>query len=97
MTISSFLSKSDIFRSLSGEQLNKLVAISTKEVHPAGTLLYRSGEPARKFYIIEKGKVALNMVADISPESMPKTTAVDVVTKGKVMGWSALVRPHILP
>jgi CRP/FNR family transcriptional regulator, cyclic AMP receptor protein len=96
MAVLEVLRRSVVFQRLSDEQVNKMAAISSEEFHPAGSLVYKEGERADKLYIVQKGKVVLDMEADISPQRPPtQVTAVDVVTEGRAMGWSALIHPHI--
>ncbi|HRR39900.1 MAG TPA: cyclic nucleotide-binding domain-containing protein [Syntrophales bacterium] len=89
------LRHSVIFSKLTDEQLKKLAAIASIETHPAGTVLYREGDPAAKFYIVIDGKVALDMQCDMGPNFPPRQVIVDVVAKGESMGWSAVVEPFI--
>jgi CRP-like cAMP-binding protein len=42
---------------VSTEVLADLAALSSVEQHPAGTVLYRTGEPATAFYIVIEGEV----------------------------------------
>ncbi len=93
--IISILSESVVFQRLTKEQLEKLAAIASVETYPAGTLLYREGDPADKFYIVEEGKVVLDMKCDMGPNVAPMQVTVDVITKGESMGWSAVVDPYI--
>lgn len=96
MAVLDVLRRSVVFQRLSDEQIKKMADIASEEFHPAGALVYKEGEPADKFYIVQKGKVVLDMEADISPEKPPtQVTAVDVVTEGRAMGWSALIHPNI--
>ena len=96
MAILDVLKGSVVFNQLNAEQLLKLAEIASEENHPAGALLYKEGERADKFYIVQKGKVVLDMEADIGPHNPPtQATAVDVVSAGRAMGWSALIYPHI--
>jgi CRP/FNR family cyclic AMP-dependent transcriptional regulator len=94
-TIVDILTRSVIFRNLTKEQIEKLAAIASVEVHPAGTLLYKEGDPADKFYIVQEGKVVLNMKCDMGPHVPPMQVTVDLIVQGESMGWSAVVEPHL--
>jgi CRP/FNR family transcriptional regulator, cyclic AMP receptor protein len=89
------LKNSVVFQKLTGEQIKKLAAVASVESHPAGTLLYKEGDPAGKFYIVEEGKVILDMKCEMGPHTPPRQVTVDVITKGESMGWSAVVEPNI--
>ncbi|HPC73329.1 MAG TPA: cyclic nucleotide-binding domain-containing protein [Syntrophales bacterium] len=89
------LRESNILKNLSDAQLEKLAAFAISESHPAGTLLYKEGDPANKFYLVEEGKVFLEMKTDMGPARPPLQVTIDVITKGEGMGWSAFVEPNL--
>jgi len=94
-TVIDVLRHSVVFQKLTNGQIKKLAAIASTETHPAGTLLYREGDPASKFYIVQEGKVVLDMKCEMGPHTPPRQVTVDVITKGESMGWSAVVEPCI--
>lgn len=94
-TVIDVLRQSIVFQKLTNEQIKKLAAVASFETHPAGTLLYREGDPADKFYIVKEGKVVLDMTCEMGPHMPPRQVTVDVITKGESMGWSAVVEPYI--
>jgi CRP-like cAMP-binding protein len=55
----------------------------------AGQFVFREGEEANQFYIIRKGKVALEI---FSPEKGP--IIIDTLGDGEVLGWSWLIPPY---
>lgn len=85
-----------VFRGLNDQQLQSIASIAQEETHAAGHILFKEGEPALNFYILEEGKVLLEMmpapVRDHAPLSL---VTIDVILKGETFGWSALVAPHI--
>lgn len=80
---------------MTDEQLENLASIATLETHEADTMIYRVGEPAAKFYFVSKGKVAMVMDSYMGPHRPPMLVNVDFLARGEVMGWSALIEPHI--
>jgi CRP-like cAMP-binding protein len=84
-----FLKKCDIFSGLNEAQLKKLIAISKEEAYAQGTLVFKIGDPATHLYLVEKGKVFLEMKGDMGPTRPPMTVTVDIVTRGEAFGWSA--------
>jgi len=62
---------------------------ATVEIFPVGEYLFREGEPAERFFLLERGRVALETHA-------PGRSAhlLDSVGAGGVVGWSWLVPPH---
>jgi len=56
----------------------------------AGEVLFREGEPANQFYLIESGKIALE-----AHEPANATTLVQTLGAGDVLGWSWLFPPFV--
>ncbi len=55
----------------------------------AGAYLFREGEDANHFYLVRRGRVALEVSA---PQRKP--IVVDTVEEGDILGWSWLVPPY---
>jgi CRP-like cAMP-binding protein len=55
-----------------------------------GEMLFREGEPASKFYLIESGKILLE-----AHEPAGGTTLVQTLAAGDVLGWSWLFPPFV--
>jgi CRP-like cAMP-binding protein len=87
--------ESNLLKNLNDAQLEKLASIAISESHPAGTLLYKEGDPADHFYLVEEGKVFLEMKTDMGPTRPALQVTTDVITRGEGMGWSAFVEPHV--
>jgi CRP/FNR family transcriptional regulator, cyclic AMP receptor protein len=67
-----------------------LLAGCAENVHfRAGEVLFRSGTPADRFFIVRSGRIALELVA---PGRLP--LVVETVDAGQVVGWSWLVPPY---
>ena len=56
----------------------------------AGEMLFREGEPANQFYLIESGKILLE-----AHEPANDTTPVQTLGAGDVLGWSWLFPPFM--
>jgi CRP/FNR family cyclic AMP-dependent transcriptional regulator len=56
----------------------------------AGQLIFREGELANRFYLIESGRVVLESDA---PESQP--VVIDSIGAGDLLGWSWIFPPHV--
>jgi CRP-like cAMP-binding protein len=62
-----------------------------KAVHyEAGDVLFREGEAANQFYLIESGKIALE-----AHEPADGTVLVQTLGAGEVLGWSWLFPPFV--
>ena len=56
----------------------------------AGQIIFREGEPANRFYLIESGRVVLE---SNGPESNPMV--IDSIGAGDLLGWSWIFPPHV--
>ena len=95
MVSTALLKQFEFCNGMTDEQLENLASIATLETHHPDTMIYRIGEPATKFYFISKGKVAMVMDSNLGPHRPPMQVNVDFLAGGEVMGWSALIEPHI--
>ncbi len=64
---------------------------SLREV-PANTDLFTAGEPANKLYILLDGRVSLAIPV---PGRSHAESVVSTVSKGELLGWSALLPDHV--
>jgi hypothetical protein len=80
-----------IFRDLSEEQISKVLALSEKETLPSGTTVFHQGDEARRLYIVDSGRVAINTSIQDG-----KWAPVCIVSAGGIFGWSCLVPPYQL-
>ena len=70
-------------------QLDSLASMARVTSFAAGTMIGREGEPAEAFYLVQSGRVALEL-------HTPERGAVRIQTvgAGEPVGWSWLVPPH---
>lgn len=57
--------------------------------YETGETVFRRGEPANRFYLIESGRVSLELLRDNQP-----TVAIQTIGPGEVLGWSWLFEPY---
>jgi len=88
--IKQVLASSQLFGELSDDELDKVAALSREEVYEAGTTVFREGALARDLYIVEDGRVVIEMQIRLGPGGPGRQGAIDVMTKGQVFGWSAI-------
>ncbi len=81
------LSRHPFVAGLSAEHLRLLADCAMQTHFEAGQIVFREGDTANRFYLIEQGEVALE-----SPE--PGALAIiDVLKDGELLGWSWLFPP----
>jgi CRP/FNR family transcriptional regulator, cyclic AMP receptor protein len=88
-TLDSILAKQPFFKGLEPEYLELLRGCASNASFRAGAYLFHEGDPASHFYIIRRGKVALETAA-------PQFGAVTIETidAGEVLGWAWLFPPY---
>lgn len=67
----------------------KLLGLAHSFRYPAGTTIFREGDPSVSFYLVKSGRVALDI-------AVPGQGAVCLVTvgPGDIFSWSALLESH---
>ena len=77
------------FKDLNPEYINRLCECAREESFAANSFIFKTGEPAEDFYIIESGEVAVEIY---SPPKGPLT----ILTLGMndILGWSWLYPPY---
>jgi len=74
--------------------LRKLSGFAYEESFKAGAQVYKKGDPAKKLYLVEEGKIVMGIERYMGTARPPMQVTVDIVTKGEAMGWSAFVEPY---
>ena len=80
-----------VFEPLSEADLNKIAGFTESKTYEAGATIFSQGSPASELYVLEKGKVALQMQLPTSQNNLAKRVTVDIVTRNDLFGWSAAV------
>jgi CRP/FNR family transcriptional regulator, cyclic AMP receptor protein len=87
--VESIIKEHPFLQGLSPHQQRLLADCAMHVRFKEGQLIFREGDPANRFYLIQKGKVAL--------ESMVKDCGTRVILElgpGEVLGWSWLFPPY---
>ena len=88
-TITELLAASPAFAGLSAGDLERVAACASERREPAGSRLFRQGDPADRFFVVRHGAVAL----ELHPPSGP-TLVIETLHGGEIVGWSWLFAPH---
>ena len=78
-------------KGLSDAHVETLMREAMPMEYPAGTTIFREGEPANRFYLIIEGEVELEFPAE---ERDDAPYPVETVHAGDVLGWSWLFPPY---
>jgi CRP-like cAMP-binding protein len=76
-------------RGLSQEHIRTIAGCAANARFDTGQYLFRDGDEANQFYIIRKGRIAIEAQ---SPSSDP--TLIHTYGEGEILGWSWLVPPY---
>ena len=94
-SLKDILGRSNLFKGLSDDELEKLLPLCRERVYEAGTIIFSEGAPCDTIYIVESGKIALEINLHIS-RAGDESATIDMVTRGGFLGYSALTDPYIL-
>jgi CRP-like cAMP-binding protein len=75
---------------MSGNQLEILADCTTVEGWDSDRVVFRAGDPARGFYLIETGSVAVE-----GASADGSLVTIDVVKPGEPLGWSWMFEPFV--
>jgi len=89
MIIEEFIENPHPFLAGMSEEHLRLLGQNVVESHFApGDVIFREGERANRFYLVQRGEVALQTHAG------GKAATIQVIRGGDVLGWSWLFPPH---
>jgi CRP-like cAMP-binding protein len=89
-TLDQVVLESVVFAGLDDVYAEQLAGCSQNAGFEAGDTLFREGEPADTFYVLRRGRVALELYV---PGRGPLT--IETIDAGQVVGWSWLFPPHV--
>lgn len=95
MDVIDTLKASELFTGFDEGHLQKVADRCRSESYMEGAKIFKEGDDARELYILSQGEVALEMEVRPVPDRSGIPTAVELVTKGEILGWSALVEPYV--
>ncbi len=86
-SIKDVIKRSELFWSLSDAQMEELTYLAVQQSFHAGQRIITEGEPLPNFYIVVKGKVALEMEIRIGSRTK-RRAVIDVIGDNGFLGWS---------
>jgi len=88
-TIEEYLPDHPFFEGLDAQTLALVAGCATNVSVAAGQYLCREGDPADRFFVVRRGRVAIEVHGPASG-----TLVLDTADEGDVVGWSWLVPPY---
>ena len=95
MTAIPVLRKCQMFAALNDAQLKEIIGLATEKEYEAGTIIFEQGDSAEEFFVLQEGKVAVQMTLPTASAQTNKRVTTYFVTKNEVLGWSAILGPHV--
>lgn len=77
------------FKGLKAEHLKSLADDAMQAQFALGQIIFREGDPANRFYLIERGRVAV----ELEPRDH-EPIVVDVLGPGRELGWAWILPPY---
>jgi CRP/FNR family cyclic AMP-dependent transcriptional regulator len=87
--LESVIAEHPFLRGLKPAHVRLLADCAMRLRYEPGELIFREGDPANRFYLIERGRVSLESHHKDEPP-----VAVQVIGPGEVLGWSWLFPPY---
>jgi len=88
-TLESIIAELPFLKGLHSKHLQTLADNAMQSHFETGELIFREGDPANRFYLIQHGQVAL----ESSPKDRP-VIRIQTIGAGDVLGWSWLFPPY---
>ncbi len=86
-SIKEVIKRSELFWNLSDAQMEELAYLAVEKSFNAGQRIFTEGEPLPNFYIVVRGKVALEMEIRIGSRTR-RQAVIDVIGNNGFLGWS---------
>lgn len=79
----------ELFNGIGAGTLQALAQLAKREEFAAGSVIYKLGDPAEDFFVLESGRVEFQIGRDerVNPAGF-------ILRKGEVFGWAALLESH---
>jgi CRP-like cAMP-binding protein len=96
MEIEESLKRAEVFLGLDDSNLREIAELPScrEQAYQAQEVIFRAGDKAKDLYVLSEGQVSLAMKVSAGPNQPATQVIVDIITKGGLFGWSALVPPH---
>lgn len=86
------LRQCSVFSPLSSGEIDRIAELALDKEYEAGKVIFHAKDKADELFILEEGKIALQMVSPIPPE---RPVTVDIAFPGELVGWPGLIEPYV--
>lgn len=95
MTTEQALKECQLFATLDGALVAKIAKLAVVKEYNAGSTIIQEGDSADELFVLQEGKVAIQMTLPESSGQISRRMTVDLVSPNEVIGWSAVVEPSV--
>jgi CRP-like cAMP-binding protein len=95
MTAKQVLRNCEVFSALGDADLEKVAGSVLEKHFEAGTTLFQEGDSAEELFVLQEGRVALQMTLPKALAQTGRRVTVDVISGNELVGWSAIVEPYV--
>ena len=85
---------SSVFQGVPEEDLQSLVPLCREKMAIKDALVLKQGEPARFLYLVDEGRIGVQMALERPDGSSTGPKTVASIGPREAFGWSALVKPY---
>lgn len=82
------------FKDLEDSQADRVLELASVAQYDAGDSVFWEKDVANKLYVVNSGKVALQMSVPAPGYNTGRRLTMDIITETGVFGWSAVVDSH---
>ena len=82
----------ELLNDISSAEAEQVLKLGTRVFVPAGTSLFRLGDPADRLFLVERGRIKLTL--PMSVRGREEDVFVEERAPGQAVGWSALIPPY---
>jgi CRP-like cAMP-binding protein len=88
-TLQNYLASHSFFEGMAEKHVEFLASCAKNVRFDYGQYVFRENQSAEKFYLIEKGRIALEIFSPLEG-----SITIQMVDEGEVLGWSWLIPPY---
>jgi CRP-like cAMP-binding protein len=82
----------ELLNGLTSAETKRVLELGTRLIVPAGTELFRLGDPADRLFLTERGRIRLTLPMQV--RGRQEDVFVEEGSPGQTVGWSALIPPY---
>ncbi len=82
----------ELLNGLTSAEAKQVLELGTRLIVPAGTELFRLGDPADRLFLTERGRIRLTLPMQV--RGREEDVFVEERSPGQAVGWSALIPPY---